>query len=194
MTQRIMQSLNPFFIRSQGRTLIENMCDRFIVLIPSSSGLKVGHRKIGNPGRARGLNPFFIRSQGRTARSGDNCHRRNVLIPSSSGLKVGHRHGGLWRNSLVLIPSSSGLKVGRSEPISYYRNSRLNPFFIRSQGRTSLIENMCDRFIVLIPSSSGLKVGLVSSELVPGRKVLIPSSSGLKVGQDSSNMGKRTTS
>ena len=58
--------LNPFFIRSQGRT----------------SWTK-------HEATVMGLNPFFIRSQGRTESERDTGLTSWVLIPSSSGLKAG---------------------------------------------------------------------------------------------------------
>ena len=83
------------------------------VLIPSSSGLKAGLDYDVETGE------FF-----------------KVLIPSSSGLKAGLRGGYTGLLQQVLIPSSSGLKAGLRSRMDG-RDRRLNPFFIRSQGRTS---------------------------------------------------------
>ena len=58
----------------------------------------------------------------------------------------------------------------------------LNPFFIRSQGRTTSKGECYIRSNVLIPSSSGLKAGRYRADHQRLLQVLIPSSSGLKAG------------
>ena len=84
-------SLNPFFIRSQGRT---------------EAGAHIG-------ADALGLNPFFIRSQGRTLHgtvTGAYIYRLNPFFIRSQGRTCG---SAIDRALLaVLIPSSSGLKAG----------------------------------------------------------------------------------
>ena len=59
-----------------------------------------------------------------------------VLIPSSSGLKAGLDYDVETGEFFVLIPSSSGLKAGQRAHVDDRRRYGLNPFFIRSQGRT----------------------------------------------------------
>ena len=112
---------------------------------------------------------------------------RRVLIPSSSGLKAGRFCLRALATCFVLIPSSSGLKAGLPQGAKA-RQSRdrlvsLNPFFIRSQGRTAKARQSRDRLVSLNPffiRSQGrtayrYMVGIAT-------QVLIPSSSGLKAG------------